>query len=104
MRAYILVDGQPVRAATGEFAEWFETHDNERIVAKTEVGEAEVSTCFLGIDHNRRNILQEVEPPILWETMVFGGPHDGLTRRYSSLEGARSGHWEVVDQIKESPL
>lgn len=44
-----------------------------RKVANTEFGSfCEVSTVFLSTDHNFRF----VGPPVLWETMVFGGPWD----------------------------
>jgi hypothetical protein len=46
-----------------------------------------VSTVFLGIDHNFGN-----GPPLLFETMVFGGEYDGYCKRYSTWEEAEGGH------------
>lgn len=40
------------------------------MVGKTKVGKAEVSTVFLGLNHNWLR-----GEPLLWETMIFGGPH-----------------------------
>lgn len=47
-----------------------------------------VSTIFLGLDH--KHFLDG--PPILFETMVFGGLHDGYQKRYTSREEALRGH------------
>ena len=46
-----------------------------------------VSTVFLGIDHSFGE-----GPPILWETMIFDGPHDQFQERYTSKEEAIAGH------------
>lgn len=46
-----------------------------------------VSTVFLGLDHSFG-----LGPPLLWETMIFGGPHDSYQERHSSIDGARRGH------------
>ena len=42
----------------------------------------EASTVFLGLDHQ----LTEDGPPLLFETMVFGGPLSGETDRCSTWE------------------
>jgi len=49
-----------------------------------------ISTVFLGIDHNFGS-----GAPILFETMVFGGKHNGFQQRYSTWREAVYGH-EVV--------
>lgn len=58
---------------------------------------ATVSTVFLGIDHNYgfRGL------PIVFETMVFGGSHDGYQRRYRSWDEADTGHQQTVQMLKE---
>jgi hypothetical protein len=43
-----------------------------------------VSTVFAGVDY--------LSPPRLWETVIFGGAHDGYQRRYSTRESALAGH------------
>lgn len=55
-----------------------------------------VSTVFLGLDHN----FIGDGPPILWETMIFGGRRDGYQRRYSSLYAAIEGHKEALRLAK----
>lgn len=66
-----------------------------RIVAKTRHGGVLVSTVFLSIDHN----YTDKGPPVLWETMVFGGRHNEECRRYTSREDAVQGHFEMVQEI-----
>lgn len=55
-----------------------------------------VSTVFLGLDHN---FLQD-GPPVLWETMVFGGPLDGKMDRYTSRQAAEEGHARWVKRVE----
>jgi len=95
---YILnADGDPVPCDNIlEWGKWMETAD--RHVADDELdGGVRVSTVFLGLDHAFHG-----PPPILWETMVFGGPHDQYMDRYSSREAAIEGHKRVV-QMASSP-
>jgi hypothetical protein len=52
---------------------------------------------FLGLDHSFRQ-----GPPILWETMVFGGPLDGEMMRYTSRAEAFDGHQEMCRRVREA--
>jgi hypothetical protein len=52
------------------WAKWYETAD--RHVALTEIGDAKVSTVFLSLNHAFHD-----GPPLLYETLVFGGELDG---------------------------
>jgi len=79
-----------------DWARWFETAD--RHVAETIVGDARVSTVFLGLDHGFGNCDQ----PIVFETMVFGGNNDGACQRYSTWAEAEAGHAAIVDQLRSS--
>lgn len=54
-----------------------------------------VSTVFLGINHNWRN-----SDPVLFETMVFGGPLDLDGQRYCTYDDAERGHAEIVAQAR----
>ena len=56
-------------------------------VDKTERGGVCVSTVFLGLDHGG-----DGGPPVLWETIVFGGEHDQDCERYTSQKEAEQGH------------
>lgn len=100
---YILDDeGNPKQAELIEWAAWFETC--ERIVEQTKLPIGiTVSTVFLGIDHNWSG-----GTPVLWETMIFGGPYSqGYKKyqmyqmRYSSREQAEKGHARAVKHAME---
>lgn len=74
-----------------EWGCWFESAD--RRVASTERGDIRVSTVFLGIDHSFRG-----GKPLLFETMIFGGPRDGETYRYSTWAEAEAGHRKLIEE------
>lgn len=97
---YILVNGKIKHANMFEWAKWFENGSNRRI-DKTEFEEGNVSTVFLGIDHNFCFDKFLEHKPILFETMVFGGKFDQLQWRYSTLGEAKQGHYEIVSAIRE---
>lgn len=50
-----------------------------------------VSTVFLGLDHSFGE-----GPPVLFETMVFGGKHNEEQWRYCTWDQAEVGHRQVV--------
>ena len=70
-------------------------YDNFRVGDDT-VGESRVSTVFLCLDHrfDRRG------PPIVFETMVFGGPMDSEQWRYCTLDEAKVGHAAALEQVR----
>lgn len=81
----------------GEAQRWVEfMQSDERIVAKTRIGDVLVSTVFLGVDHSWGKGL-----PILFETMVFGGSCDEDTWRYSSWDDAEAGHNATVRKVEK---
>lgn len=91
---YILVGKEPKAVDDVlEWAGWFETA--ERTVAKTHLPNVEVSTIFLGLDHSFGGL-----PPILFETMIFGGEHDQYQDRYATWEEAEAGHLRAVALVK----
>ena len=92
---YILDDnGNPVRCDDLiQWAAWYEKAD--RRVAKTKVGDVEVSTVFLALNHCWGG-----GEPLLFETMIFGGEHDEFCDRYTTREAAIVGHENVVNMVK----
>jgi len=78
-----------------EWTQYMETA--ERHVADTEVGDARVSTVFLGTAHSFG-----YGPPLLFETMIFGGKYDDYQRRYCTWEEAEQGHQEACDLVTHS--
>jgi hypothetical protein len=65
------------------------------VVAKATVSGADVSTVFLGLDHSFGH-----GPPLLFETMIFGGERDQYQERYSTLQDAMDGHDRAVELAK----
>lgn len=55
-----------------------------------------ISTVFLGFDHGFMD-----GPPMLFETMVFGGELDGEVERYATKAQAKRGHEKMVQRVKE---
>lgn len=89
---YILVDGEPVPCDDLTlWSLWFGNR-TDRIVQQDYVGRIFISTVFLGIDHR---FLGD-GPPILYETMIFGGKHDQYQDRYCTRDEALAGHAHAV--------
>jgi len=77
---------------------WFETAQNRTIAQDRDEAGGEdvmVSTVFLGLDHN----FSGDGPPVLWETLVFGGVLDGAQRRYTSRAAALAGHQAICQDV-----
>jgi hypothetical protein len=59
---------------------------------------AEVSTVFLGLDYSFEH---HGRGPILWETMVFGGPLDEeMDRCGGTREQAEAMHAAMVERVR----
>ena len=50
-----------------------------------------ISTVWLGLDHNWGD-----GPPLIFETLIFGGTLDGAMWRYPTEQAALEGHAEAV--------
>lgn len=68
------------------WGEWMNNPEDRRI-GVDEIEDIKISTVFLGMDHGFGN-----GTPILFETMIFGGPLDSDMARYETIEQARNGH------------
>lgn len=79
------------------WARWFDTADEQRLVAKTFLGSVCVQTDFLGM-----NLGYAYPVPLLYETMVFGGVCDQFQRRYATREEAIAGHEETIAAVKQA--
>jgi hypothetical protein len=89
------VDGNPQPCEDIEiWGPWMENRTARRI-GKDTVGESEVSTVFLGLDHG----FGYSGLPILFETMIFGGQHDGYQTRYCTKQEALEGHLATVKAL-----
>lgn len=69
-------------------------------MAKTTVGEYEISTVFLGLDHN----FFGNGPPILYETMIFAASDDATDEmwRYATREQALAHHQKLVVAMRRT--
>lgn len=63
-------------------------------VKRETVGEFDISTVFLGLDHSWGD-----GPPLLFETMIFGGEHDGYQDRCSTWAEAEAMHAKAVEHV-----
>lgn len=91
--------------------EWrakFEDRDYQRVRWTQISPDVEVSTVWLGLDHNYSGD----GPPIIFETMIFGGSMSEDIQRYATEEQAITGHELMValaelnitvDETKSSP-
>lgn len=94
MNDKFILEGRELKTVDfATWARWFGTAD--RHVANDEIGGARVSTVFLGIDYSFGN-----GPPLLFETMIFGGPHADYQTRCSTWEQAEAQHAEAVALVK----
>ena len=82
----------PIPCEMGERTDW---NDPRRQLALTEFEGVRVYTVFLCFDHSWGD-----EPPLLWESMVFGGEHDEEQVRYHTFNAAWEGHIKLVQKVK----
>ncbi len=94
MTHWILEDMKPKQVDSVTWARWFKETRN-RFIHETTVGDIRISTVFLGLNYRFGD-----GPPLLFETMIFGGPLDQSQWRYSTLGEAKKGHWDAVESVK----
>lgn len=97
--AYFLdvYDREGRRLSLEDFYQLFED-PGYKVVRKSEVGwrrNVSVSTVWLGLNH----AFTPDHPPLIFESMVFGGRHDGDTDRYSTEAEAIAGHERIVRRL-----
>lgn len=92
---YILKDRRPVPVDLMTWARAFERSDQRRVAQDT-VGSVRVSTVFLGLNHR----FGDEGPPLIFETMIFGGWHDQYQERFSTWEEAEAGHAKALRLVR----
>ncbi len=102
MGKYILVDKKPVEVEDVlEWGKFFEKIEERRVKNDKFLNDSiTVSTIFIGIDHS----FTDEGPPILFETMIFGGVHSEYQDRYCTWEEAEVGHLKAVELILTQAL
>lgn len=87
-------NGNVFEATVEEWAACLEDVER-RVVGHDKVDEGCVSTVFVGLNYR----FFGDGPPLLWETLVRGGPLDGQGQRYDSFEAAAGGHGTWVAKV-----
>jgi hypothetical protein len=99
MSEHYILEGQEVKPVDlMTWASWFEKNRTNRHVGNDTVGDVRVSTVFLGLDHSFGE-----GPPMLFETMIFGGEHDEDQWHYSTWAEAEAGHARALALVKSVP-
>lgn len=97
-RFYKLIGKQIVPCTLLAFGQSFSFEDNSRKVRKDRATRhAFVSTVFLGLDHS-----WGYGQPVLFETLVFGGPLNNLMDRYCTFDEAVAGHEAMLKRVKKA--
>lgn len=90
-------NGEPKSVGQMEYIRWAFVDENSNALKKTTVGDVEVSTVLL---MSPANIFGQ--PPLIFETMIFGGEHDEYTYRYYTKAEALLGHDQAVQLVKQA--
>jgi hypothetical protein len=97
---YILVGHEAQRVPDADlltWAAWYEANASTTCrVALTEIGAVRVSTIFLALDHRHLGD----GPPLLFETMTFGGERHLARERCSTWQEAEAQHAAAVARVK----
>jgi len=88
---YILVNNKAI--PTDDVKIWA-TGLNNNSIKQDCINDITISTVFLGLDHSFG-----ADEPLLFETMVFGGVHDGFQERYHTYDEAIEGHRVVCSMV-----
>jgi hypothetical protein len=91
------MDGEPC-----DRDRWMRLHEDpeKAHVALTRCGAVRVSTVWIGM---WLGPLEEGRTPLIYETLVSGGPLDGQTGRYPNRVAALAGHDQWVAEVKALP-
>ena len=92
MDQYVLENKIPVKTGVNESNDII---NYVKTIKEDVIGNIRVSTIFLSFDHG----FIEDQPPILFETMVFGGKFDQCQTRYSTYAEAENGHEKVLNKV-----
>ena len=104
---YILEGRTPVPCSRETWERFFILSHKMRRVAETKLDGYYISTVFLGLDLDYRN-----EPPLLFETMIFGGQYSSLDslehddgkeeyqERCSTWEEAEAQHAKAIRHVE----
>ena len=98
MKWYILKPDHTFEETDDSFAAAKRFNKVDRRVGETHINDVTVSTVFLGMDHRYGSD----GPPVLFETMVFGGELDQEQEHYCTWDEAVAGHEAMCTLVKAS--
>lgn len=78
---------------------WFGAADRKVAEYRTPDDAVTISTVFLGVDHNFGG-----GKPLLYETMIFGGEHDGFCHRSETRADALLAHVGAIGMLGPEPV
>lgn len=102
MKMYILENNKPVEAADEK--QFFDWMSKNKGIAKEISGVSTISTVFLGFDHGGLYNISTSGKPVLFETMIFGGEHNGYQKRYLEYDEAIKGHNDAVELVNKMQI
>ncbi len=97
MKHWILEGKEMRQVGLEEWAKWFQESPDQHL-ADTMQRDVRISTVFLGIDHS----FGMGGPPILFETMIFGGRYEGDMQRAATYDEALAYHANAVKNVERS--
>lgn len=87
-------DGSVSPCSVEEWAQDFEAERGGKRIRLDDVGRVRVSTIFFGVDTAVDG------PPLVFETMIFGGAHDRWTTKTSTQAEAEQAHATALAMVK----
>ena len=86
------LDGR--RVVPCEIDEYMTAFNRDRTIGSTVVGDSTVSTVFLVSNHTWSG------PPMVFETMIFGGKNSDYQKRVSTYKEAEELHAKIVSLLR----
>lgn len=91
MSRYYSRDGHPIT-----IDQWVQAFNDNSLLHDQINDDVRVSTIYLGLDHSFGE-----GPPLIYETMIFGGEFDSDCERYTTEAQAREGHAAMLAKARE---
>lgn len=100
MIGYYILEGKETKYVGDDTLTWAQQFEDftKRRVNRTFIEDVDISTVFLGMDHD----FTGKGPPLLFETMVFGGELDQEMDRCSTWEEAEKMHDAMCERVRQT--
>jgi hypothetical protein len=95
---YFLVEHEIVPCDVFTWGQWHQMANC--VLFRDRIGGILVSTIFFGL--NRRS--KPNDPPLIFETMVFGGDFGDYQERYATYSEAEAGHRRILAMVDDGIL